>query len=442
MKVLFIGDNDLISKRFNGYDYHDMLKNYNIESSMLVEHKLSNADFVQRVDSKIDNFTIAIIKNKLFLEADIIHLHLIHNTPFDINYLPVITRLKPTVITLHDPFFLSGHCIHHFSCKKWKIHCVDCEYLDIPLAVKYDDTALKFFIKEFAIKNAFISAIVASGWLFNLIKQSPIWKEKNIYKLPFGVDQNVFKPADIKIAKKKLGIKDDTITLMFRSQNNIFKGMDIIKYALDNIQTEKKITLITVGETGLLNELKNKFIIKEYEWTTDDNFLSQLYQASDIFLMPSKQEAFGLMAIEAMSCGKMVLTTKNTALEYTTNHPDCGFAVEHNATIFTQELQRLLNNMDEVKKRGKKSHEFVQNTYRQEVFFTNLLCIYKETIEKHHLSLAVNEKENMNLVVSQLCKYNNDYQNISIVSKKTMTNPIKQIFRLIKRKLCSKIKLF
>jgi len=409
LKVLFIGDNDLISRRFNGYDYYESLLDYNIESSMLVKEKLSDSHFVHCLNYSIGNFTVSIIKNKHFFDADIVHLHLIHNTPFDINYLPLITRLKPTIITLHDPFFLGAHCIYFFGCEQWKHHCADCQYLDVPFVIKNDDTALNFATKNIAINNSNISAIVASDWMNNLVKQSPIWNNKHIYKLPFGINQNIFKPYNIHDAKIRLGIDKNSITLMFRSQDNPYKGMDIIKYALNNITCNQKITLITVGQKGLLNAYKNIFTIKEFEWVTDDIFLSQLYQAADIFLMPSIQETFGLMAVEAMGCGKMVLATKNTALEKVINHPECGIAVEHNAEIFTNELQRLLNNMDETKERGERCLEFAKNTYLNDVFFLNLVDIYKDTIERFKNRTLDSTTKDTDLILSQLKKYHIDY---------------------------------
>jgi glycosyltransferase involved in cell wall biosynthesis len=406
LKVLFIGDNDLYSRGFNGYNYIDSLKKYNVDATMLVGNKMSNSNFVYQIDHTVNNFTLSILKNKFFVEADIIHLHLIHNTPFDINYLPLITRLKPTIISLHDPYFLSGHCIYHFDCEKWKNCCMDCELLNIPFTIVNDDVALMFFLKKTTIYNSYISAIVASEWMLNLVKQSPIWYEKSIYLLPYWVNKNIFTPCNSEEAKGKLGI-DNSITLMFRMQNNIFKGIDIIKYALEKINIDPTIiTLITVGQKGLLNDLKNKFKIIEFDWITDDVLLSQLYQACDIFLMPSRQEAFGLMAAEAMCCGKMILATHNTALECVINHPECGIAVEHNSEIFLNELQRLLDNVDEIKIRGNKSYEYAKAAYCCDNFYTNLLEIYNNTIEQYNTALTKSYKDNICLVLQQLKKHN------------------------------------
>jgi glycosyltransferase involved in cell wall biosynthesis len=406
MKVLHIGDRDLNCRRFNGYDYHaDLIKN-NIKSSNLVMLKSSRCDYVYTVMKKDINFTKSIIKDRLFLEADIIHLHLIHNTLFDFNYLPLIAKLKPTVLTLHDTFFLGAHCIYHFDCKKWQTHCFDCPYLDKPVVIKADDTALDFEIKKIAIHNSNISAIVASEWMENKVRQSPLWNSQKIYRLPFGINQRNFKPSDKKKAKKALNIDENSMVLMFRARST-YKGLSIIKDSLRKIEHKDKITLIVLDKRGNLKELKDKFDIREIGWINDDKMIANLYQACDLFLMPSEQEAFGLMAIEAMSCGKMVLTSKGTALESVINSPACGIAVEHSTVSYTSELQRLINNVDEVEERGRKSFEFAQKYYNQDTFIKELINVYEE-ITADYIKNSLNT-DNSELIINQLLKYNKNY---------------------------------
>jgi glycosyltransferase involved in cell wall biosynthesis len=373
---------------------------------MLVENKMSGSEYVHQIITYSNDFTLSIIENKYFIESDVIHLHLIHNTPFDINYFPLITRLKPTVITLHDPFFLGGHCIHHYNCEKWKTHCADCEFLDIAFKINQDETALKYFLLKTAISNSFLSAIVASEWMYKKVEQSPVWEKKNIYKLSFGINQNIFKKSDKIAARNNLNIPGNNIVLMFRCDPGEYKGMDIILHSLKHIPNKENITLITVATEGMLSELKNLYDIKEYGWVTDDVFLAQLFQASDVFLMPSIQEAFGLMAVEAMSCGKMVLATTGTALESIINHPDCGIAVEHNADAYFNELQRLLDNTDEIRQRGEKCYDFARKTYSEASFYKGLTDIYNNVLQYYTSCLTESEKVNIELVISQLKKYN------------------------------------
>lgn len=391
-KCLQIGNADLVGNKFNGHNLSIYLQEYNIESKHLVSKKLSKAQntYVLRV-KKAENYTDAIIKDRLFLEADIVHLHLIHCTEFNINYLPILTRLKPTVITLHEPFFTTGHCLYAFNCDKWKKFCFDCPNLDIPLKTGFDYSSYDFLTKKLAIQNSNICAIAASDYIENMVKQSPIWQGKKIYKVPFGVNQEIFKPADDKsLIRKKLGINKDSIVLMARTNDGSFKGIEHIKNALKNLKTDKKITVLTVEKKGLLEEFKNKFEIKEYAWVYDDNKLAELYQASDIFLMPSNYESFGMMAIEAMSSGVPVLSIKGTSLESVTNSPECGLSVE--PSEFACSLQDLIDNPDEIKRRGEKSLSFAKEHYNKDTYVHKMIEVYKEVIEEHKKNQTEEEK--------------------------------------------------
>lgn len=349
-----ISSYDIVGNRFNGHDLHFYLREKDIDSKQVVLYKKSKDQHTYSYDFFAQNSAKGLLQRKIFLDADLVHMHLIHNI-LDLNYLPIITRLKPTVITLHDPFFLGAHCVHHFDCKKWQTHCMDCPYLDSLFPLERDYSALNFALKKDAIQNSKISAIVASNWMKNKVKKSPIWKGKKIYFLPFGINQDLFKPADINTAKTNLGIPLDNFVIMFRSDADEFKGLDIIKNALSKIGNGKKITIISVGKTGLLDEFKDKFNVIEHGWITDDKKMVSLYQACDMFLMPSRQETFGMMAVEAMSCGKMVLSIEGegTALPEVIDSPNCGLAV--NEKDFVTELKRLIKNKKEVISRGKKS---------------------------------------------------------------------------------------
>ena len=205
-----------------------------------------------------------------------------------------------------------------------------------------------------------------------------------MYHVPFGINQELFKPVCINKAKNKLGIDEKSFTLMFRSDHNIYKGLDLIKAALSEI-TDETITLITVGQTGLLKKFKDKFNIIEFNWLKDDKKMVELYQACDLFLMLSKQETFGMIAIEAMSCAKPVLSIMGTSLAGVINSPHAGIATKADVKSFTKELQRLMNDPKEILERGKKSLEFAKKNYCHKVYVRRMIKVYKEVIARHKI---------------------------------------------------------
>lgn len=412
---LQVSDYDLAGNKFNGYDLHLYLIENNIDSNYIVRNKLSddintflisnldNTEYINYLEKKINIHALSyfetydLIYNKLFLYADIIHLHLIHNYMFNINLLPLMSKLKPIVWTLHDRWLLSGHCTHSFDCDKWKDKCGDCQYLDILFKMEKDNTAFNFEIKRDIIERSDISFIVASKWMYNKVKESSICKNKKIYLIPFGINQNIFKPRDIAESKKELGIDEDSFVIMFRSDKSEFKGLDIIKKSLEKIKSKSKIVIITVFQKGLLEEFKDKYEIIEYGKVKDDYLLAKLYQTCDIFLMPSKQEAFGMMAIEAMSCGKTVLALEGTALPDVINSPECGIACKEEE--YTEKLQYLIDNPNELIEREKKSLEFAKENYNKDVYVDKIINVYKEVMSNHKID------DRYKFILNQLDKY-------------------------------------
>ena len=402
VKNLQVSSYDLIGQDFNGHKLHQYLRERGISSVQVVLYKESDDENTYGFDFFQKDATKEFIKSSYFYNADIVHFHLIHNI-IDLNYLPLMARMKPIVLTLHDPFFLGGHCVHHFDCNKWQKHCYDCKYLNEMFRIDKDYSALNFELKMNAIQNSNISAIVASKWMEEKVKNSPIWKGKKIYYVPFGINQDVFKPANnVKEIKKELGIAEDSKVIMFRADKGSFKGFDVIKKTLDLIKKHNNITLLVVGEYGLLGEYMKYFDIKDYGWIRDDKLLSKLYQSSDLFLMPSRAETFGLMAVEAMSCGVPVvsLETDNTPLKDITNSPECGVNV--NEKSYPGVVDKLLFNEKELKERSKKSHDYALKNYSKEKYIDNIINVYNDVMNNHVIDDAAK------LVVNQLKEHMDD----------------------------------
>ena len=104
--------------------------------------------------------------------------------------------------------------------------------------------------------------------------------------------------------------------------------------------------------------------ILEFGWTDNESLLLDLYAACDFLAMPSKAEAFGLMAIEAMACGRPVLSLEGTALPGVTFAPDAGLAVQANdIAALANAIDHLISNPDECDARGRLSRTLAQQHY-------------------------------------------------------------------------------
>lgn len=409
VKNVHINFSDLVGHKYNGHDLHFFLRREGVESSQLVYKKESSdpatfvwtdSRYMARIDPAIREieqrnsfqsmsspYPYEILKNRKFLEADIVHYHILHDSAFNISLLPLLTRLKPSVWSLHDPWVITGHCIHPFDCGRYEIGCGDCPDIAIPNAMAYDNSALNFAMKKEIVQRSEVSLVVASEWMRKKVAISPITANHPIHLIPYGIDQTLFIDTEKRQAKRLLGLAEGKIVIMLRASRSIFKGMEYIEAGLRALRPYRdRVSIITVDEKGLLAGFKNDYKLLEYGWLNDDAMLSKLYQASDLLLMPSLAESFGMMAIEAMSCGCVVLSIDGTALKDVINSPECGVATPRTTDAYAKELIRLLNNPAELNWRREASLSFARQSYSMDLYLSRILKVYDETINIHKLA--------------------------------------------------------
>lgn len=406
VNVLQFGNTDLVGKRFNGHSLHKYFSNLGIKSSHLVWRKFSSNkgtfEFVNLPGKRIINsilirlemflslqslispFPLAIIFNKRFWATDIVHYHLIHTGFFNLLALPILTRLKPSIWTLHDPWALTGHCIYPpKGCVRWKSGCGKCPDLKTPLRISFDTTGFLWSVKKFIYKNSRIHLIVASKWMLDMVRESPLTKNMHVSLIPFGIDLALFRKLNANSGTSRFGIEPQSIVLSFRAVDSPFKGLSYIKDCLRELRTDKKICLLTFNEKGLMEEFKGKYQIIDLGWIDDEALLAEAYNAADIFLMPSTSEAFGVMAIEAMACGKPIIVFDKTSLSEVTHSPNGGLAVPHgDSRSLRHALERLINEPEERNRLGKYAENIAIQNYSFDTHAQTVLQLYNEILEK------------------------------------------------------------
>lgn len=248
-------------------------------------------------------------------------------------------------------------------------------------------------IKKYVFDNIDVDLVFSSDWMIELAKDSPILQnQKNYHKIPLGIDIDKFSSIDYESARKKLNIKKDEIVLFFRSQNE-FKGTPYIVEALKKLKTDKKITLLTCDNKGLISEVEDKYKIIELGHINDKEMIVAM-NACDIFLMPSIGESFGMMAIEAMSCSKPVIVFDNSALPSVTHAPECGYLVsDRNSHDLMKAIDDLVSNEKERIRRGNLAKKIVQEEYTEEAYNQRLKELYKKVMNRKRSNVEIKDVE-------------------------------------------------
>lgn len=387
INVVQINSGDLIGRRFNGYDLQPYLHQQGVNSKQLVYwNKQSDVDFVSKafnypgnrivtrgfmkleqklsMHARIQPHSWTLPYHKKVQEADIAHLHIIHDGYFSLSALPFLARRKPIVWTWHDPWPMTGHCIYPMDCVRWTHGCGSCPDLTLPFEMREDKTAEQFAWKKDVYAKTRVEIVVASDWMREMVSRSPLAKDFNVTTIPFGLDLDRYKPGDKAAARARLGVLPGRPVVFLRSSSTPFKGLSEFVREIELLEPNLQLCIISLQEIGHFDRFIGKHQIIEFGWSNDEDLLLDAYTACDFFAMPSMAEAFGLMAIEAMACARTVLSFEGTSLPGITFSPTAGLSVpKGDVAELARAIEWLVRNPRECEQRGTLARALAERHY-------------------------------------------------------------------------------
>ncbi|WP_409328644.1 D-inositol-3-phosphate glycosyltransferase [Trujillonella humicola] len=141
--------------------------------------------------------------------------------------------------------------------------------------------------------------------------------------VPPGVDLDRFRPADRAAARRSVGLPEDAVVLLFVGRIQPLKGPDLLletaaRMLADDPGLRGRLRVEVVGApsgSGLeaprqLQELAVSLGIADavrFLPPQPPDRLAEHYRAADVAVVPSHNESFGLVALEAQACGTPVV---------------------------------------------------------------------------------------------------------------------------------------
>lgn len=236
-----------------------------------------------------------ILKYKL----DILH---VHSFGFLFNdllvlFLKLFTKTK-IINTPHGPFMaLSKYNLFErlikfkFECFEWFMNkFYDC-------VIQVNDSQWKWMVKKGVIKN-------------------------KIKYVPNGILESFLKKVKTKDFVKKYKLKNKfMVSYLGRIQK--YKGIDQVIKVLPNLLKVKRNIMFLVGGEDVGDKQRLVNLVKKLKLEKNVKFLDvndkekeKLYQVSEIFILPSEWEAFGIVLLEAMAKSTAIISSRTEGGEF------------------------------------------------------------------------------------------------------------------------------
>lgn len=329
--------------------------------------------------------TFDILKHPFYQEADLLHFHNLHGGYFNYLALPSLTQNKPSILTLHDMWAITGHCAYSFECDRWKFGCGQCPYPNTYPAIQRDSTRWEWKLKRWVYNRSNLGAVVTtSRWQAKQAQESML-NSVPVYRIPPGLDTQAYQPLAPEQCRVLLGIPTDKKVLMFAAAklNDPRKGGDLLIKVLQNLPKSLKTETIlltlgnggeTVAETVGIPTLNLGFV-------GSDRLKSVAYSAADLFLFPTRAENFGLVVQEAMACGTPTVSFKIGGVPDLVRPGVTGYLAEpEDVTDFCKGITQLLEDQSLRERLGQQSRLVVLEEYQLEVYAQRYAELYRQIL--------------------------------------------------------------
>ena len=166
-------------------------------------------------------------------------------------------------------------------------------------------------------------------------------ERSRVHIVPLGVEHAFFAPGYRPQARRALGIKGEDSMLLFVGRLQALKGVDLALETLIELRNRGRNIMLAIvgGPSGpdgratlasLHRRVEEAGVISHVSFVAPQShqLLSTWMRASDVVLVPSRTESFGLVALESAACGTPVVASDVGGLMTLIDEGVTGFLVD------------------------------------------------------------------------------------------------------------------
>lgn len=263
-----------------------------------------------------------------------------------------------------------------------------CKELNKPLILTFQATDVDIIAKESKICELLLCKV------FNYAKEviSPSPRLANNLNFLYGTKSKIIgygiNKADISLEQ----IKNENRVILSASRLLTTKGIDLNIKAVKQLSRKyDNLLLIIVGdgpERSILEQLVQKLDLEknvQFIGHVPHSSVMEFMARCDIFSMPSWQETFGLVYIEAMAHGKPVVAVNGQGVDGIVINQQTGMLTKpRDLNSLVAALDFLLSHPEEARNIGKRARKLVLENYTWDINAEKTIDIYNEVLRSQY----------------------------------------------------------
>ena len=332
-------------------------------------------------------FRLDRVSDKTFFhEVTVPDYPLFDYTPYELNLtsklVDVVLHEKIDILHVH-------YAIPHASAAIQAKHILETYGINIPIVTTLHGTDITLLGKDKSFKPVIEYAINKSDAVTSVsldLKKETLnhFKISNqIDVIPNFIDSNLYNKDGDKILRSKFANTDEKILIHVSNFRKVKRVPDVIKI-FEIVQKEIPSKLLMIGDGP--ERMKSEQLCRKLKISNRVKFMGklksveELMSISDLFLLPSETESFGLVALEAMASKVAIISTNSGGLSEVNIDGVTGYLSE------VGDVKQMSENAIKLLLDNEKLEEFKENAFihSQKFDLPNILplyeCLYKKLL--------------------------------------------------------------
>jgi glycosyltransferase involved in cell wall biosynthesis len=290
-------------------------------------------------DIDIANAGTDITRLPEFQEADVIHLHWVNQGMLSLKDIrKILESGKPVVWTMHDIWPATAICHLTLDCRHFENQCQQCRLL--PGGGSVNDLAAQVWQrKQRMLSGRHIHFVACSQWLAEEARHSALFQGQIVTSIPNPIDTHFYRPHDKQEARQLLGLPAEGPVVLFASQRvtNQYKGMNYLIAACQQLAAQHpklRATMTVAILGGHAEEIVGQMPFRTHAlgYVNDEQRIVAVYNAADVFVLPSLSENLPNTIMEAMACGVPSVAFRVGGIPEEIDHRQNGYVANYRSS--------------------------------------------------------------------------------------------------------------